>query len=77
MKMNADGIDHYPYRIRWSEEDNEYVGTCAELPGLSWLDSTPALTLNGIQQVAREVVEDMRKHGETMPGVFVQERSCQ
>jgi len=29
--------DHYTYRVTWSEEDKEYVGLCAEFPGLSWL----------------------------------------
>lgn len=25
------------YRVTWSEEDQEYVGLCAEFPSLSWL----------------------------------------
>lgn len=65
--MIADITNHYAYRVQWSEEDCEYVGTCAEFPGLSWLDSTPALTLNGIQRITREAVADMEKHGETAP----------
>ena len=60
-------INHYAYRVQWSNEDGEYVGTCAEFPGLSWLDDSPALTLNGIQQVVREAVEDMERNGETIP----------
>lgn len=28
----------YTYRVSWSEEDAEFVATCAEFPGLSWLD---------------------------------------
>ena len=28
---------HYTYRIRWSEEDDQFVGLCTELPSLSWL----------------------------------------
>lgn len=62
-----DPTNHYTYRIQWSEEDGEWVGTCAELPGLSWLDDTPAATVNGIQQVAREAVADMRVNGEDVP----------
>jgi predicted RNase H-like HicB family nuclease len=27
--------DHYTYRITWSEDDQEYVGLCAEFPSLS------------------------------------------
>lgn len=62
-----DVTNHYAYRIRWSVEDGEYVGTCAEFPGLSWLDDSPAATLNGIQQAVREAVADMRTNGENPP----------
>lgn len=65
--MNADITNHYAYRVQWSVEDGEYVGTCAEFPGLSWLDESPAATLNGIQQVVREAVADMEANGETAP----------
>jgi hypothetical protein len=30
--------DHHTYRVHWSAEDEEYVGTVAELPSVSWLD---------------------------------------
>jgi len=33
--------DRYTYRVTWSSEDNEYVGSCAEFPSLSWLASEP------------------------------------
>ena len=29
--------DRYTYRVTWSEEDNEYVGLCAEFPGTGFL----------------------------------------
>ena len=28
----------YAYRVIWSAEDQEFVGTCAEFPSLSWLE---------------------------------------
>lgn len=65
--MSTDITNHYAYRVQWSAEDGEYVGACAELPGLSWLDETPALALNGIQRVAREAVADMESHGGQAP----------
>jgi predicted RNase H-like HicB family nuclease len=40
--------DRYTYRVTWSEEDEEYVGLCAEFPGLSWLASTPEEALAGV-----------------------------
>lgn len=60
-------VNHYSYRVQYSPEDKEYVGTCIELPGLSWLDETPAATLNGIQKVVNEAVADMEAHGESIP----------
>ena len=33
--------DRYTYRVTWFEDDNEYVGCCAEFPSLSWLALTP------------------------------------
>ena len=59
--------DHYTYRVTWSEEDNEYVGLCAEFPGLSWLSKTPEAALKGIRKVVAEVIKDMKEHGEKIP----------
>ncbi|HOU14356.1 MAG TPA: toxin-antitoxin system HicB family antitoxin [Anaerolineae bacterium] len=59
--------DRYTYRVTWSEEDQEYVGLCAEFPGLSWLAGSQEEALKGIRQVAAEVVEDMRLSGEPIP----------
>lgn len=62
--------NHYAYRIEWSDEDEEWVGTVLEFPGLSWLDESPIQALNGIQQVTQECVEDMIKQGEEPPEPF-------
>jgi predicted HicB family RNase H-like nuclease len=59
--------DHYTYRVTWSEDDNEYVGLCAEFPSLSWLEKTPEGALRGIRNVVAEVVKDMKGSGETVP----------
>jgi predicted HicB family RNase H-like nuclease len=59
--------DRYTYRVTWSEDDNEYVGLCAEFPSLSWLSSTPEAALKGIRKVVENVVEDMRENGEEVP----------
>jgi predicted HicB family RNase H-like nuclease len=59
--------DHYTYRITWSEDDNEYVGLCAEFPSLSWLAKTPEEALKGIRKVISDVVEDMKANGEKIP----------
>ena len=57
----------YTYRVTWSEEDAEYVGLCAEFPGLSWLARTPEAALKGIRMVVSQVVADMLHNKETVP----------
>ncbi|MCB8927865.1 MAG: type II toxin-antitoxin system HicB family antitoxin [Ardenticatenaceae bacterium] len=59
--------DRYTYRVTWSEEDEEYVGLCAEFPSLSWLDESPEEALHGIRQVVADVVADMAENGEDIP----------
>ena len=59
--------DRHTYRVTWSEEDQEYVGLCAEFPSLSWLAATPEAALKGIRKVVAEVIDDMREHGEEPP----------
>jgi predicted HicB family RNase H-like nuclease len=63
----AKAVDRYTYRVTWSEEDNEYVGLCAEFPSLSWLDSTPEEALKGIRSVVRKVVADLKRNEEPVP----------
>jgi predicted HicB family RNase H-like nuclease len=59
--------DRYTYRVTWSEEDNEYVGLCAEFPSLSWLESSPEEALKGIRQVVADVVADLTANEEIVP----------
>ena len=60
-------IEHYTYRVTWSREDSEYLGSCTEFPSLSWLASTQEEALAGIRQVVTEVVTDMQANGEPLP----------
>lgn len=59
--------DRYTYRVTWSEDDNEYVGLCAEFPSLSWLSATPEASLKGIRKIVSEVVTDMEASDEPIP----------
>ena len=63
----AKAVDRYTYRVTWSEEDNEYVGLCAEFPSLSWLDGTPEDALKGIRSLVGKVVADLKRNGEPVP----------
>ena len=60
-------VDRYTYRVTWSEEDQEYVGLCAEFPSLSWLETTPEKALAGIRGLVKESLSDMRANGEAVP----------
>lgn len=59
--------DRYTYRITWSEDDQEYVGLCAEFPSLSWLETSPEAALQGIRNVVAEVIKDMEANSEPIP----------
>jgi predicted HicB family RNase H-like nuclease len=63
----AKAVDRYTYRITWSEEDQEYVGLCAEFPGLSWLEASPESALQGIRALVKKVVADMKRNKESVP----------
>ncbi len=59
--------DKYTYRVFWSEEDEEFIGLCAEFPGLSWLAPTSEKALKGIRSVVKDCVVDMKKNKEAIP----------
>jgi len=63
-------IEKYTYRVMWSEEDEEFVGLCAEFPSLSWLASTSSKALKGIQTVVKECTADMSKNKEEIPSAI-------
>lgn len=60
-------VDQYTYRVSWSEEDQEYLATCAEFASLSWLDQSPEKALVGVRSVVTECVKDMQAAKETLP----------
>ena len=60
-------IDKYTYRVTWSQEDEEFVGLCAEFPKLSWLASGPEQALKGISSVVKDCAEDMFRNDEALP----------
>ncbi len=66
--------DHYTYRVRWSAEDQAYVGTVAELPSLSWLSVDQADAFRGIRALVADVLDDMVSQGEEPP-VAIADRS--
>lgn len=59
--------DKYTYRVLWSDEDEEFVGLCAEFPSLSWLASSLEKALKGIRVVVKNSVSDMNQNNEELP----------
>ncbi len=59
--------DRYTYRVTWSEEDQEYVGLCAEFPSLSWLEKSPEKSLQGIRRLVNDSVTDLKRNKEPVP----------
>jgi predicted HicB family RNase H-like nuclease len=59
--------DRYTYRVVWSQEDGEYVGLCAEMPSLSWLDKSQMAALAGIVRIAQQAIGDMARNKEEIP----------
>ena len=60
-------VDHYTYRVIWSEEDGQCVGLCAEFPSLSHLAPSAEKALRGIRKVVTDVIKDMQANGESVP----------
>jgi len=59
--------DKYTYRVTWSEEDQEFIGLCAEFTSLSWLDESPEQALAGIRKVVQQSIKDMKANSEDIP----------
>jgi len=72
--MKAMRDDRYTYRVTWSEEDQAYVGLCAEFPSLSWLASSQESALRGIRSVVAGVVTDLKKNKEPVPEALATRR---
>jgi len=60
-------VPHYTYRVSWSPEDHEFVGTVLEFPSLSWLDSDERAAFDGIRRLTSEVLADLASVGERAP----------
>jgi len=60
-------VSKYRFTVVWSEEDQEYVGTCAEFGFLSHLDESPEAAFSGIKQVVADAIELLQEDGEPVP----------
>lgn len=46
----------YSYTVKWSEEDNQWVGICDIFPSLSWVADTPEEALKGVIVLVCKVI---------------------
>lgn len=60
-------MHEYTYRVVWSADDGEHVGTCPAFPSLSHLDTDADRALAGIRQLVADVVADLQGRGEAVP----------
>lgn len=63
-------MEKYTYRVIWSEEDQEFVGQCAEFPSLSWLEEEQDAALHGIVRLVSDTLKDMEANKEPIPDRF-------
>ena len=66
--------EHYTYRVSWSEEDQEFVATCAEFPSLSHLAGSRIKAIEGVRALVGDVIRDMEASGETPPEPLAERR---
>lgn len=60
-------VEKYSYSVVWSQEDECFVGTCAEFPLVSALADSRVSALEEILFVVKESVAWMQEEGETIP----------
>jgi hypothetical protein len=57
----------YTYKIFWFEPDQKFVGTCVDMPGLSYLDVDAEAAGRGIRELVAFAVDEMIGEGEVPP----------
>jgi len=60
-------IPPYSYRVFWSREDNEFVATCVEIPGLSGLAPTEAGAIEELKVAIGGWLEHLSEEGMPWP----------
>lgn len=66
----VDESERYVYRIHWSNEDDGFVATVAELPDLRFISQSSFDAFAGLRMLAAEHVAAMRAKGQEVPEPF-------
>ncbi|NRG40610.1 hypothetical protein HRK28_06710 [Rathayibacter sp. VKM Ac-2835] len=56
-------VERCTYRVRWSQEDEQFLGTVAQFPSLSWAADSSPEAFSGIRSVVVDVLADMAGAG--------------
>lgn len=59
--------EDYTYRVFWSEEDEGYIATVAEFPGISSIEETQREAFFGIVDLVGFLLEEMQVEGSEPP----------
>jgi predicted RNase H-like HicB family nuclease len=60
-------MNRYPINILWSEDDGEYLATCAAFPGLSAFGETEEEALKEAKIALELFIESYRERGLALP----------
>jgi predicted RNase H-like HicB family nuclease len=60
-------IPTYSYRVFWSADDQEFVATCVEIPGLSGLAATEAGAIDELKVAIGGWLEHLTEQGIAWP----------
>jgi predicted RNase H-like HicB family nuclease len=67
MKDSIIGIFKYSVQLSWSDEDECYIATIKEFPGLSAFGDTPEEAAHEARIAAEGMIEDLKEDGEDVP----------
>lgn len=65
--MSARDEARYSFRVIWSEEDEAYVATCPEVPGVTALDARAEIALAEVRAALALALETYKSEGWDLP----------
>src|SRR6185369_11440534 len=60
-------MSKYGFNLRWSAEDEGFIATCPDFPGLSAFGETPEQALEEAKVALELFIESMEKSGDAIP----------
>jgi putative transcriptional regulator len=67
LQEPANCARNYPLNVRWSEEDQAFIGSVVGLVGDCCHGDTPAEVISHLQDIAEDLVAYLLKEGQTLP----------